>query len=307
MANDPGLVSDSCIFIEAIRGDGGVHAGAGVWWLSPDITVSGTSTPSGFVDSGPVRVKIRRRPASSNCQFQGDESATVQLWAAKPSLVVAPDLRGSAQLLQSIGTPMPAEGGSQIQEIALPTGEPRTLVARCYSESRSPSSTDFFLPGDQHVALRNLFVITTSSTQVTFKFNTLNPELQLTPVQKVKLKAVLDLAPDTLVKNAIPSRLQSVSLKLRTEPLVGGFRIDLTGFATSNVVNPSGPIGVISPLSGSPTFAADVELLARQVVQLTFSASLQRVAVGELCIFHLTQTSLSNESQGGLTLMVLKQ
>ena len=307
MANDPGLANDTCIFMEAIKGDRGVHAEKSIWWLSPDIAVSGTSTPSGFIESGPVKVKIHRQPASSNCQFLGDESVTVQLWAATPSLVVAPDVRGSAQLVQSIGSPMPAEGGSQIQEIALTTGEPNTLVARCYSESRSPSTTDFFLPGDQHVALRNLFAITTSSTEVTFKFKTLNLASPSTLRQKVKLKAVLDLAPDLLVKNAIPSKIQSVSLKLRTEPLVGGFRIDLTGVATSNVVNPLGPIGVISPVSVSPTFAADVELPARQVVQLTFSASLQKVAVGELCIFHLTQTSLSNESQGGLTLLVLKK
>ena len=307
MANDPGLANDTCIFIEAIRGDRGVHSGNGVWWLSPDITVAGSSTPSGFIESGPVRVKIRRQPASSNCQFLGDESTTVQLWAAKPSLVVAPDLRGSAQMVQAIGSPMPAEGGSQIQEIALPTGEPKTLVARCYSESRTPSSTDFFLPGDQHVALQNLFVITTSSAEVTFKFNTLNLASPSTPLQKVKLKAVLDLAPDTLVKTAIAARFHSVSLRFRTEPLVGGFRIDLTGFPTSNVVAPSGPIGVISPLPSSQTFSAEVELPARRLVQTVFSANLARVASGEGCIFHLTQTSLTNEPQGGLTLLILKQ
>ena len=307
MANDPGLASDSCIFIEAIRGDRGVHAGNGVWWLSPDIIVSGASTPSGFIESGPVKVKIRRKPASSNCQFLGDESTTVQLWAAKPSLVVAPDVRGSAQLVQSIGAPMPAEGGSQLQEIAVTTGEPKTLVARCYSESQSPSATDFFLPGDQHVALHNLFVIKTSSTEVTFKFNTLNLASPSTPLQKVKLKAVLDLAPDTLVKNAIAARVHSVSMKFRTEPLAGGFRLDLTGFVTSNVVVPSGPIGVISPLPVSQAFSAEVELPIRQVVQMVFSANLTRVASGEGCVFHLTQLSLTNEPQGGLTLLILKQ
>lgn len=307
MANDPGLANDSCIFIEAIRGDRGAHAANQVWWLSPDIAVAGSSTPSGFIESGPVKVKIRRRPASSNCQFLGDESATVQLWAANPSLVVAPDVRGSAQLVQSIGSPMPAEGGSQIQEIALTTSGPKTLVARCYSESRTPSAADFFLPGDQHVALQNLFVITTSSAEVTFKFNTLNLASPSTPLQKVKLKAVLDLAPDTFVKNAIAARVHSVSLRLRTEPLVGGFRIDLTGFATSNVVAPSGPIGVISPLPSAQTFSAEVELPARGLVQMVFSANLARVTSGEGCVFHLTQTSLTNESQGGLTLLILKQ
>lgn len=317
MANDPGLANDTCIFIEAIKGDRGVHAGNRVWWLSPDITVSGTSTPSGFIESGPVRVRIHRKPASSNCQFLGDESVTVQLWAAKPSLVMAPDLRGSAQLVTSIGSPMPAEGGSSTQEIDLTSSDPtqplpsgpKTLVARCYSESRSPSSSNFFLPGDQHVALRNLFVIATSSTQVTFKFNTLNPASQLTPRQKVKLKAVLDLSPDTLVKNAMVARVQSAPglLKFRTEPLPGPFRFDLQGFATSNVIDPSTPPPIISPFPVSPTFEAQVELPSRQVVQIEFAASLKKVASGEACIFHLSQLSLTDESQGGLTLLVLKQ
>lgn len=317
MANDPGLANDSCIFIEAIKGDKGVHAGNRVWWLSPDITVSGASTPSGFIESGPVSVRIHRKPASSNCQFLGDESATVQLWAAKPSLVIAPDVRGSAQMVQWIGSPMPAEGGSSTQQIDLTSSDPtqplpsgpKTLLARCYSESRSPSSSNFFLPGDQHVALRNLFVIATSSTQVIFKFNTINPASQLTHLRKVKLKAVLDLSPDTHVKNAMVARVQSAPglLKFRTEPLVGGFRFDLTGFPTSNVVDPSAPPPIISPFSVSPTFQAEVELPASQVVPLEFAASLKRVASGEACIFHLTQLSLTNESQGGLTLLVLKQ
>jgi hypothetical protein len=212
---------------------------------------------------------------------------------------------------------MPAEGGSSTQEIELrpsdptqplPSG-PKTLLARCYSESKSPSSTDFFLPGDQHVALRNLFVIITSSTEVSFKLNTLNPGSQLTPLQKVRLKAVLDLSPDPFVKNAIAARVQSDPglLKLRTEPLVGGFRFDLTGFPTSNVVDPSTPPPVISPFPTNPTFEAEVELPARKVVQILFAASLKKVSSGEGCIFHLTQLSLANESQGGLTLLVVKK
>jgi hypothetical protein len=69
MANDPGLADDTCIFIEAIKGDKGIHAGNQVWWLSPDIIVAGRSTPSGFIESGPVKIRIRRRRAASNCQF----------------------------------------------------------------------------------------------------------------------------------------------------------------------------------------------------------------------------------------------
>lgn len=308
MANDPGLANDTCIFLEAIKGDQGVHDGRRAWWLSPDIIVGGTSTPSGFVESGPAKVRIRRKPASSNCQFLGDESVTVQLWAAPPSLVIAPDVTDSAQLVQSIGSPMPAEGGSGTQEIdlAVATG-PKTLVARGYSESVAPSSSNFFLPGDQHVVMRNLFLITTSSSQFPFKFNTLNPGSQLTPRQKVKLKAVLDLSPDTHVKNAVTGRIQSVSgLQLRTQPLPGGFNFDLTGFTATNVVDSLTPPPVLSART-SQAFEAEVAVPVRRVAQMVFSASLKKVAPGEACIFHLTQHSLNDQPQGGLTLLVRKQ
>ena len=41
MANDPGLSTDTCIFMEAVSGDGGNHNGSGIWWLSPDIDLVG--------------------------------------------------------------------------------------------------------------------------------------------------------------------------------------------------------------------------------------------------------------------------
>src|SRR5689334_15538232 len=113
MANDPGLSNDTCIFLEAITGDGGTHDPNNVWWLSPDINLVG---PVSGVDSGdagqtnPITVKIHRKPASSNCIFPGDESVNVEVWVANPSLAMSPGIHASATRVGLIGLPLPDEG-----------------------------------------------------------------------------------------------------------------------------------------------------------------------------------------------------
>ena len=41
MPSDPGMAGDTCIFLEAIPGDGGIQDPKKVWWLSPDIKLTG--------------------------------------------------------------------------------------------------------------------------------------------------------------------------------------------------------------------------------------------------------------------------
>ena len=52
MPNDPGFANDTCIFMEAISGDGGTHHPNGVWWLSPDINLVGPVSGAGWSDIG---------------------------------------------------------------------------------------------------------------------------------------------------------------------------------------------------------------------------------------------------------------
>ena len=114
MPNDPGLAGDTCIFMEAIPGDGGLQNPADVWWLSPDITLTGHTSGLETADAGPNKILVRfhRKPAGT-CNFPGDESITVEAWVANPSLVMAPQVHGSAARVGFIGSPLPAEGGSQ--------------------------------------------------------------------------------------------------------------------------------------------------------------------------------------------------
>src|SRR6185369_4238694 len=217
MPDDPGLAGDTCIFMEAIPGDGGLQNPTNVWWLSPDITLTGHTSGLENADAGPNKIQVRfhRKPAGT-CNFSGDESITVEAWVANPSLVMAPHFHGSAARVGFIGSSLPAEGGSHTQQIdwtpppaSIPSAigvenpqkpGPKCLVALCYPDSLTPSSTKFFVPGDQHVAQHNLSVLSTTDAKVAFKINTFNPSVSVNLLlPAVKLRAVMDLAPNTFV------------------------------------------------------------------------------------------------------------
>ncbi len=325
MPNDPGLANDTCIFMEAIPGDGGNQNPNDVWWLSPDISLVGPVSGADNADAGqinPVRVKFHRKSANSNCHFPGDESLTVELWVANPSLVMSPRVGRSATRVGFIGSPLPAEGGNGTQQIdwdvpaASPPDDPQSpghkcLVARCYPDSGAPVNTSFFVPGDQHVAQHNLCIISATSHHLRFKVSTVNPSPIPTPHQdqQVKVRAVLDLHPNEFVRRMVVSGLQPLAgfTQLRTTPLPFGFKFDLTGLHSSQVVDHSHP-GTLSPFPPhtNPSFEARIVLASRQVTQLTFLADLRGAQAGEAFIFHLIQTSVNDSAEGGLTLVALK-
>jgi len=161
---------------------------------------------------------------------------------------MAPRVRGSAARVGFIGAPVPAEGDSGTEPIdwlapaGLPAdnpqaGGPKCLVARCYPDSGAPSGTSFFLPDDQHVAQRNLCVVTTTTHGVVFKVNTLNLDPSSNPLQpsQVKLRALLDLAPNHFIASTVMARLQ----------LMRGFQQLRTKAACcSNYCDPSGHCAV---------------------------------------------------------------
>lgn len=322
MPNDPGLAGDTCIFMEAIPGDGGNQNASDVWWLSPDITLTGHASGLENADGGPNKILVRfhRKPAGA-CNFPGDESITVEAWVANPSLVMAPHAHGSAARVGFIGSPVPAEGGSQTQKIdwtpppvsfPTPPGEnpqkqgPKCLVALCYPNSLTPSITKFFVPGDQHVAQHNLSVVSATYAKVTFKINTFNPSGASNLVMPgVKLRAVMDLAPNTFVKKTVLTRLNPLPAfqQLRATPLPLGFGFDLAGLQATQIVDNSHPTGSGLP-PHPPSFEALVQLPAT-LTQITFGVNLKGAQPGEACIFHLTQT-FKDVAQGGLTLVLLK-
>jgi len=320
MPNDPGLAGDTCVFMEAIAGDHGIQNPGDVWWLSPDITLTGHTSGLENADVGSNRVDIRIHRHAANCNFPGDESVTVEVWIANPSLIMSPSLRGSAARVGFTGSPLPPEGGTHIQTIdftvsppSLPLlapddprkAGPKCLVARGYPDSLRPSATKFFVPGDQHLAQHNLSIVK-SSVDVRFKVNTFNPGATPQSPSPVKLRAIMDLAPSIFVKKTVLTRLHALPgfQRLRDTFLLQGFRFDLEGLTATNVIDHShSPVGDF-PLPVIPSFEATVTLAAN-LTQLTFLANTKAMQPGEAAIFHLTQTQ-QTVAQGGLTLVVVK-
>jgi len=329
MANDPGLSTDTCIFMEAVSGDGGNHNGSGIWWLSPDIDLVGPVSGHDNADAGqdnPVTISYHRKPADSNCVFPGDESLLTELWVANPSLVISPQVRHSAAKVGVTGSPLPAEGDSTTQEIdfrAASTASavdplspgPKCLVARVYPSSLTPSPLNFFVPADQHVAQHNLCTVVTSTSDFSFHVNTcgaaaLHPPLPLNQTPNAKLRAVLDLHPNQVVRDTVLSRLTLIHgfQQLSLAPLKGGFKFDVTNLHATNIADHSHP-PLIPPFppGANPSFEASVVLEGKQVITLTFLANLRSLPQNNACIFHLIQTAPNNVVLGGLTLVVLKQ
>jgi len=321
MPDDPGLAGDTCIFLEAIAGDAGIQNPNDVWWLSPDITLTGHSSGLENADPGGNRIDIRvnRRPAG--CTFPGDESVTIEVWVGNPSLLMSPAVRGSTVRIAFIGSPLPPEGGTHVQHLdwtipavtALPLGlenpqkpGPKCLVAICYPDSLTPSSARFFVPGDQHVAQHNLSIVQTAGAEVRFKVNTFNPAGAAPLPQTVRLRAVMDLAPAKFVKKMVLTRLEPLPAfqRLRTDPLPQGFGFDLTGLQATDLVDHSHPAVTNFPVTPVPSFEANIPMGAN-LTQLTFVAGLKGLQAGEAAVFHLTQTS-KTVAQGGLTLVILK-
>ena len=319
MANDPGFANDTCIFMEAVAGDGGTHNPNDVWWLSPDITLVGPVSGPEKADPGlvnPVQLKFHRK--SGNCNFPGDESLTVQLWVANPSLVMAPNDPASATLVGFIGTPVPAPGGNATQQIdwtpptGLPPDDPQSpghkcLVARVYPETLTPSNNSFFVPDDQHVAQHNLCIVPCGGPGALsipgpcgLRVTTLNPGR----AQIITLRAVLDLHPNDFVKKTVLQRAKRIhGFRQLATGNPKSFKFDLSKFPGAEIVDHS-QSGAI-PTHGPPNFVGKIPMTAAQLVKLTFTANLQGSAPGNAFIIHLTQTDSTGRAQGGLTVVLI--
>ena len=139
MAIDPALAADTCTYMEAIAGDGGVHDATGVWWLSPDIQLIGSASGADKADPGvdnTVDVTLHSVAGPTCAIPSGTESLTIDLWVANPSLAMAPNNSASTAHIDSIGMPLLAAGGSETHQfhwmpaVGLPASDPPREAVR---------------------------------------------------------------------------------------------------------------------------------------------------------------------------------
>jgi hypothetical protein len=328
MANDPGLSGDTCIYMEAVAGDGGVHNGSGVWWLSPDIQLTGPTSGPDKADPGavnPVTVTARRKSDDSNCILPpATESITIQLWVGNPSLAMAPNNPDSTTLIDSIGIQLIGPGTSynQVFNWTPPTGLPpndpqspghKCLIARSYPDPLTPSATSFYVPDDQHVAQRNICIVPCGGPGAARRpgpcgldVTTLNVNPER--AEAVTLRAVADLHPDKHVQRVVLEHLNGTPgfKRIATAPPVG-FEFQLDDFPDAKISDRtrSGCLGRLIAPHHRPTYEAQIRFEPKQSTRFTFSADMSRASFGDAYIFHLTQVGADGRDQGGLTVVTV--
>ncbi|HMF57378.1 MAG TPA: hypothetical protein VK619_13630 [Pyrinomonadaceae bacterium] len=327
MANDPGLAADTCFFMEAVTGDGGTHNSNGVWWLSPDIKLTGPTSGLDKADPGQVNtveVTFHKKASDSNCVTPGDESAVVELWVGNPSLAMAPNNMASTFQVQITGAALPPDGGSQTPVIdwtppnGLPPDDPQSsghkcLIARCYPSSLTPSSTNFHVPDDPHVAQHNICIVPCGGPGAArrpgpcgFNVSTLN--LNTKEAETVTLRAIGDLNPNSFVREVVLKRLENTpGFRRLAKAPPHGFKFVLPDFPKAEVIDRTRP-GCLAGLFGigfRPIYEAKLQLSPNQFTSFTFLADLSGSKFGDAYIFHLTQTGAGGSSQGGLTIVML--
>lgn len=329
MPNDPALNVDSCIFMEAVQGDGGAHNTSNPWWLSPDIKLTGAISGLDKADpdqNNSVEVTFHMQPAILNqCVLPGGtESITAEFWVGNPSLAMTPDNPASTKMIDAIGSPIPADGASVTKTFVWnpPTGldpaDPQSpghkcLIARCYPDPLVPSTTSFFVPDDQHVAQHNICIVPCGGPGAArrpgpcgFEVNTVNPDRER--AQKVWLRAIVDLHPSKFVEKVVLERLRGTRgfKRLATRP-PQGFKFELPDFPRAEVSDNTklGCLGLLIGGKDRRSYDAQIEFKPGQFTRFSFIADLAGAELGDAYIFHLTQIGEDKRDQGGLTIVMV--
>jgi hypothetical protein len=319
---DPGLSADTCFYIEAASGDGGLHTSS-VWWLSPDIVLTGPASGSDRADPGQINpVEVHFHQTGTQCSSTGDEALIVELWVGNPSIAMSPANSASTSLVMRTGSPMPLPGnsGSQLINWTPPSGVPasdpqspghKCLIARCYPDSLIPSPIEFFVPDDPHVAQRNICIVPcggpgAAKSPGPCEFEVTTANLNQREAERVRLRAVVDLRPNSFVRETVLKLLerQPGFKQLAMRP-PRGFRFELREFPDAQINDRTKPgcLGILA--GGSRYYEAIINLAAAQVTRFNFVADLSGSEFGEAHIFHLTQSSAKDARQGGLTVVMV--
>lgn len=290
MSTDPGLTSDTCIFIEAISGDGGTHStgSSPAWWLSPDIQLTGPVSGADAGDANrdnPVVVKAHRKNACTLAS--GVHNVFAELWIGNPALAMAPNINtrqiSSTALIAVAGLPA---GGTATHTFTWhpPAGatdpDPeapghKCLIARVYSENVFPDANDFHVPEDQHVAQHNITVVAAPvGGHMRMNISTGNPNKFS---QRITVNVQQDTKPSRFVLNAVEPSVKRVREFQSFAATVTPIALETTNFH-AHIATELAQIGPI--VTGVATKKAATKATTKAATKTV--AATRRVAAQEL-------------------------
>lgn len=337
MAIDSGLAGDTCVFVEAVAGDGGNHA-PGVWWLSPDIQLSsGVTGMPDKADPGPNPVVLRAH-VHNNCTLSDPQGRLkLELYVGNPSLVMTPT--SNTVLITNppevvVGAVVGVNSRTVTWTVPSPSSNPieqpghKCLVLRAFQNGFLPDPGDLSSHvgptqagnvGDQHYAQHNICIVPCGGPgaanrpggcSLPVSTANANPDKPET----VLIRSWFDGQPEEHVRRVVLDRLSRVDSfrRLATAPPVHfSQRIpeipDARPF--DNTRKRRGCLGQLFPFGGSAAAAATYDLQAKlepgQTTDVIFTADLSGASFGDAYIFHMKQVGESGHDQGGLTVVMV--
>src|SRR5271166_604634 len=291
-------ITDTCISIHPGPGDN--------YWESPDINLNGfsdtaNSNPQGADNT--VDVQIHR--AADPCPIDPNALIVVDVFISMGGLNLSPvnalaigtKLVPLNQLPPNSSMWLSQVRPSQLINWTLTQSNPyavngpghRCLIARCYPEGQNPQPDCFHVPGDQHLAQRNIQIALVShrAPRLRVRIRTRNnredqPEfatLRVTPDLKPSERALQILSPG-LEKTQGFQRVSDVT------------PIDF-GFELPHLQHEKGEDDV------------RVKLEQGQAISFKFTADLSNSKRGDAHIFRLTHARPDRRVIGGLTLVAV--
>jgi len=334
MANDPGLMNDTCVFVESIAGDNGTHAG-GVWWLSPDIQLtSGVTNLPDQADPGAApNPVVLRAHVKNNCTLSDpNHRLKLELYVGNPSLVMTPTANTVLITNPPVVIVNAAQGvNSHTANWTIPAGSAnpieqpghKCLILRAYQNgfTPDPGNLSIYALDDQHYAQHNICIVPCDGPGAanrrggcSFPVATANPSKR--DAEIVTIRSWFDGQPAEHVRRIVLDRLSHVTTfkRLATAPPVH-FSHSLPEIADAKVLDNtkprSGCLGRLLGLGGggtavtSPTYDVQAKLGPGQTTDVFFTADLSRAEFGDAYIFHMKQISARGQDQGGLTLVMV--
>lgn len=242
MPKDPGIL-DTCLFMEAIAGDGGAHDPlTGTWWLSPDVQLTSNGGVADVADknkSNNITVRVHKK---ASCALPGGSTVLVDVYVGNPSLAMAPGSISTKLVATPLLSAASLAGGvATVTAPWTPTGSGtdadspghRCLIARCSRDTGDTPDAAAFHVEDQHYCQHNITIVETANDgMVAMKIMTGNPDRA--GLGGMKIQVLEDIKPATsLVRLITPSMKASKSFKEFASTQSRNFAVNMTKFERS--------------------------------------------------------------------------